>query len=329
MKENTVFPRPYQDPPSFSTLTGIIASLYGEIVCIRKNKYKGKVVPSQQCCPREVIYGIPGRCLWLSLFQSLWTHQLLHYFVWPARSKSQMDLLALTSDFTFTFHFHALEKEMATHSSVLAWRIPGMGEPDGLPSVGLHRVGHDWSDLAAAAALLPGCEYNPSATYNTCNSGWYIADISYNRCNSGYISCLGLPRQCSGQESACQCRRSRFNPWVRKICLSRKWQPTPVFLPGKSHRQRSLVGYSPRGHKESDTTERARRTHTVAWRGWPQLIRSLHSPEIISSDNFLTILCYDSNKIRPPYLFLIPACTHSKTKSSSLSQERASAIKFF
>ena len=53
------------------------------------------------------------------------------------------------SDFTFTFHFHALEKETATHSSVLAWRIPGTGEPGGLPSMGSHRVGHDWSDLAA------------------------------------------------------------------------------------------------------------------------------------------------------------------------------------
>ena len=57
------------------------------------------------------------------------------------------------SDFTFTFHFHALEKEMATHSSVLAWRIPGTGEPGGLPSLGLHRVGHNWSDLAAASPL--------------------------------------------------------------------------------------------------------------------------------------------------------------------------------
>ena len=47
------------------------------------------------------------------------------------------------SDFTFTFHFHALEKEMATHSSLLAWRIPGTGEPGGLPSMGSHRVGHD------------------------------------------------------------------------------------------------------------------------------------------------------------------------------------------
>ena len=49
----------------------------------------------------------------------------------------------LLSDFTFTFHFHALEKEMATHSSVLAWRIPGTGEPGGLPSMGSHRVEHD------------------------------------------------------------------------------------------------------------------------------------------------------------------------------------------
>ena len=71
------------------------------------------------------------------------------------------------SDFTFTFHFHALGKEMATHFSVLARRIPGTGEPGGLPSMGSHRVGHDWSDLAAAATaartssfwkwhLLPG-----------------------------------------------------------------------------------------------------------------------------------------------------------------------------
>ena len=58
------------------------------------------------------------------------------------------------SDFTFTFHFRALEKEMATHSSVLAWRIPETGEPGGLPSVGSHRVGHDGSDSAAAAAHL-------------------------------------------------------------------------------------------------------------------------------------------------------------------------------
>ena len=60
--------------------------------------------------------------------------------------------LTRLSDFTFTFHFHVLEKEMATHSSVLAWRIPGTAEPGGLPSMGSHRVRYNRSDLAAAAA---------------------------------------------------------------------------------------------------------------------------------------------------------------------------------
>ena len=61
------------------------------------------------------------------------------------------------SDFTFTFHLHALEREMATHSSALAWRIPGTGEPGALPSIGSHRVGHDWSDLAVAVAVSKSC----------------------------------------------------------------------------------------------------------------------------------------------------------------------------
>ena len=65
------------------------------------------------------------------------------------------------SDFTLTFHFHALEKEMATHSSILAWRIPGTGELGGLPSMGSHRVGHNWSDLAAAAAAAAAELLNP------------------------------------------------------------------------------------------------------------------------------------------------------------------------
>ena len=64
---------------------------------------------------------------------------------WGPKSRTRL------SDFTFTFHFHSLEKEMATHSNVLAWRIPGTGEPGGLPSMGLHRVGHDWSNLTAVS----------------------------------------------------------------------------------------------------------------------------------------------------------------------------------
>ena len=70
------------------------------------------------------------------------------------------------SDFTFTFHFHALEKEMATHSSVLAWRILGTGEPGGLPSMGSHRVGHDWGNSAAAAAATwPANDHHNKSSY--------------------------------------------------------------------------------------------------------------------------------------------------------------------
>ena len=65
-----------------------------------------------------------------------------------------------------------------------------------------------------------------------------------------------LPWWLSGKESACQCRRHGFNPWGGKIPWRRKWQPIPVFLLGKSRGQRSLVGYSPGGRPESDTTER-------------------------------------------------------------------------
>ena len=66
---------------------------------------------------------------------------------WVAKNRARL------SNFTFTFHFHALEKEMATHSNILAWRIPGTEQPGGLWSMGSHRVRHDWSDLAAAEQL--------------------------------------------------------------------------------------------------------------------------------------------------------------------------------
>ena len=129
-------------------------------------------------------------------------------------AKSQTRL----SDFTFTFHFHALEKEMTTHSSVLAWRIPGTGEPGGLPSLGLHRVRHYWSDLATAAACIcirivgfPG--------------GSVVKNVPD---NAGDIDSI---------------------PGLGKIPWRRKWQPTPVFLPGKCHKQRSLEGYSPWSHR--------------------------------------------------------------------------------
>jgi len=91
------------------------------------------------------------------------------------------------SDFTFTFHFHALEKEMATHSSVLAGRIPGTGEPCGLPSMGSHRVGHNWCDLAAAVAanvfLELSCFFNhPTDVGNLVSGSSAFYNFSLNTC---------------------------------------------------------------------------------------------------------------------------------------------------
>ena len=81
-----------------------------------------------------------------------------------------------------------------------------------------------------------------------------------------------IPWQLGGKESACQCKRSKrpkSDPWVRKIPWRRKWQPTPVFLPGKSHGQRSLAGCSLWGHKESNTTEHIAHTYKVNYIRWP------------------------------------------------------------
>ena len=72
---------------------------------------------------------------------------------------------------------------------------------------------------------------------------------------TGYLHKWGFPGGASGKQPNCQCRRRWLDPWVRKIPWKREWQPTPVFLPGKFHGQRSLVGYSPWGHKELGMTE--------------------------------------------------------------------------
>ena len=84
--------------------------------------------------------------------------------------------------------------------------------------------------------------------------GWYLG-LSHFTCVLSLSIVLGLPRWHSGKETACQCRRRQFDPWVKKIPWRRKWQPTLVSLPGKSHGQRSLAGYSPLGHKESKRTK--------------------------------------------------------------------------
>ena len=80
---------------------------------------------------------------------------------------------------------------------------------------------------------------------------WEFVEMGANPISSVVFSQVGLPRWLSGKESACQCKRLRFDPWVRKMPWRRKWQPTPVFLAGKSHGQRTLVAYSPPGRKRA------------------------------------------------------------------------------
>ena len=102
-----------------------------------------------------------------------------------------------------------------------------------------------------------------------------------------------FPSGCNDKESICQCRRQKkcgFDPWVRKILWRRKWQPIPVFLLGKFHVQRHLEGYSPQGHKESDTTERAHaHTHKYILTSWFTMCVSFRCTE---SDSCMCIYIY-------------------------------------
>ena len=98
---------------------------------------------------------------------------------------------------------------------------------------------------------------------------------------------MGLPKWLSGKESACQYRICVFDHWVRKISWRKKWHPTPVFLLGKFHGHRRLVGYNPGGHKESDTAEQMS-THTPISQNI--LLILMLSPMIFPEENFKNFL---------------------------------------
>ena len=129
LKDDSLSPLPYSNT-CLCCLSGEISSHYHVCRWLVVGFGEGSGTPLQYSCLENLM---DGGAWWAAV------HGV-------AQSWTQL------SDFTFTFHFHAWEKETATHSSVLAWRIPGTGEPGGLPSMGSHRVGHDCSDLAAAVA---------------------------------------------------------------------------------------------------------------------------------------------------------------------------------
>ena len=166
-----------------------------------------KVILSSLLCPHPNRVSLAHSCMLL----------VMDWRAWKAAIHGAAEGWARLSDFTFTFHFHALEKEMATHSSVLAWRIPGTGEPHGLPSMRSHRVGHDWSDLAAAAGymmekamdptpvLLPGKSHGWRSLVSCSPWGHEESDTSEWLHFHFSLSCIGEgngnPLQCSCLEN--------------------------------------------------------------------------------------------------------------------------------
>ena len=130
------------------------------------------------------------------------------------------NLPAMQETWVWSLGWEDWSRESATYSSILAWTIPWTEEPGRLWFMGWQRVGHDWATnifTSWASQVAPVVKTSPA--------------------NTGDI------------------KRRRFDPWVGKITQRRAWQPTPGFLLGESHGQRSLVGYHPQGCKELDTTE--------------------------------------------------------------------------
>ena len=170
-----------------------------------------------------------------------------------AESRTQL------SDFTFTFHFHALEKENGNPLQCSCLENPRDG-------------GAWWAAIYGAAQSRTRLKRLSSIhnmkistaifkyTYSLVILSTFILLCSYHHLSPELCTIYALnrlPKWLRGKESACQCRSCRrhgFSPCVRKSSSRRKWQPTPVFLPGKTHRQRSLVGNSTWAQKESDTT---------------------------------------------------------------------------
>ena len=167
---------------------------------------------------------------------------------------------------------------MATHSSTLAWKIPWTEKPGRLQSMGSLRVGHDWATSLSLFTFMHGegngnplqCSYlkNPrdggawwAAVYGVAQSRTRLKRLnssssSSSRLSQGQIQASPVAQVVKNPPAMQETQEMQvFDLGVRKFRWRRKWQPTPVFLPGKFHGQRHLVGHSPWGRKESDKTE--------------------------------------------------------------------------
>ena len=147
---------------------------------------------------------------------------------WEAAGQGVAKSQTRLSDFTFTFHFHSLKKEMATHSSVLAWRVPWTEKPGGLKSMGSHRVRHDWSDLAAVAVII----FLPP--YALLRLFWWL---SGKESDAGSIPGLGgslgvgngNPLQYSSPENSMD--RGAWSPWgCRELDITKQQQQHNTYI---------------------------------------------------------------------------------------------------
>ena len=151
----------------------------------------------------------------------------------------------------------SLEKGMAPHSSILAGKSHGQRSLVGFSPWG-GRVGRDWSNLMHRVYIIQEEDYNHTLRDSDGALDWAIINSVALSGATNLLTLYWASPWLSGKDTACQCRRQRrlvFDSWVKKICWWRAWQPTPVFLPGEAHGQRSLgaIPWSRRvGHDWSD-----------------------------------------------------------------------------
>ena len=185
----------------------------------------------------------------LFFFNSSWAKNDFYLFQWLEKNQKENILWLLKNYMTFKFHFPYIKFHLCTamlfiyvlfmvvfwlQSLVIATEIRWPTIPKTFLTWDLY--GKSWLIPDLKHCWLLHQQEESSRVFHEELKAWYESN--------------GLPWRLSSKESSCQCRRCMFNPWLGKILWRRKWQPTPVFLPGRSQGQKSLVGYSPWGCKD-------------------------------------------------------------------------------